>query len=111
MARDAAQRLPLGRVVGEGVGEADARDTVDLLILMVSTYERSFAQDKHGRRVRVGATARSPSLAQLGVHGFDSIPPRVAAGLAGSGLRWLGTMAGATKDYMHFELEDRPPLY
>jgi hypothetical protein len=45
------------------------------------------------------------------VHGFDAIPPQVAAALAGSGLRWLGTMAGATKDYMHFELEDRPPLY
>jgi hypothetical protein len=90
------------RSFGAGV----ARETVELLTLMATTYEKSFT-----KRGRVGPTARDPSLAQLGVHGFDSIPPKVVAGLSGSGLRWLGTMAGATKDYMHFELEDRPPLY
>jgi hypothetical protein len=45
-------------------------------------------------------------------HGFFNLPPELVAALVaddGGGLRWLGSHAG-TKDYMHFELRDKPPL-
>ncbi len=83
--------------------------TVDLLALLARTFRATFTA--HGR---VAPTARSPSDAQLALHGFLSVPPEVVAALAGSDagdLRWLGAMRGGTKDYMHFELRDRPRLY
>ena len=83
--------------------------TVDLLALMARTFRATFTA-----RGRVAATARSPSDAQLAFHGFLSVPPEVVAALSGSDagdLRWLGAMRGGTKDYMHFELRERPKLY
>ena len=83
--------------------------TVDLLALLARTFRATFTA--HGR---VAPTARSPSDAQLALHGFLSVAPEVVAALGGSDagdLRWLGAMSGGTKDYMHFELRERPKLY
>ena len=83
--------------------------TVDLLALLARMFRATFTA--HGR---VAPTARSPSDAQLALHGFLSVAPEVVAALGGSDagdLRWLGAMSGATKDYMHFELRERPKLY
>ena len=83
--------------------------TVDLLALLARMFRATFTA--HGR---VAPTARSPSDAQLALHGFLSVAPEVVAALGGSDagdLRWLGAMSGGTKDYMHFELRERPKLY
>ena len=83
--------------------------TVDLLALLARTFRATFTA-----RGRVAPTARSPSDAQLALHGFLSVAPEVVAALGGSDagdLRWLGAMSGGTKDYMHFELRERPKLY
>ena len=72
-----------------------------------SIYKASFA-DGGGR---VKATT-PPSAGSLAAHGFFNLPPELVAALVatdGGGLRWLGSHTG-TKDYMHFELRDEPPL-
>jgi hypothetical protein len=87
------------------------RSTVDLLAYMAKVYTQSFSRKtKSGR---VAPTPWNPSDAQLAVHGFMNVPPELVAALSGSDagdLKWLGMMSGATKDYMHFELRDRPAL-
>jgi hypothetical protein len=95
--------------------EAVVRSTVDLLAHMARTYKATFVRKtKKNPTGRVRPEARDPSDAQLALHGFMSVPPEVVAALSGSdagNLRWLGTMSGHTKDYMHFELRHRPKLY
>jgi hypothetical protein len=94
--------------------ESLVTSTVDLLALMARIFRATFDPTRKDPNRRVAPTARSPSDAQLALHGFLSVPPEVVAALSGSdaaNLRWLGAMAGGTKDYMHFELRKRPALY
>jgi hypothetical protein len=53
------------------------------------------------------------TLGSIAAHGFLNLDPQLVAALnstdGGGGLRWLGAVK-ATKDFMHFELVDRPPL-
>ncbi|MDO8144910.1 DUF4157 domain-containing protein [Isoptericola sp. 178] len=47
----------------------------------------------------------------VAAHGFLNLPPLLVAALTGSdagNLKWLGT---ANQDFMHFELNPRPPLF
>lgn len=66
-----------------------------------------------------GTTGAAPNaeakgtLGSIAAHGFLNLDPLLVAALnstdGGGGLRWLGGTK-ATKDFMHFELVDRPPL-
>jgi hypothetical protein len=53
------------------------------------------------------------TLGSIAAHGFLNLDPILVAALnstdGGGGLRWLGATK-ATKDFMHFELVDHPPL-
>ncbi len=53
------------------------------------------------------------TLGSIAAHGFLNLDPMLVAALnatdGGGGLRWLGGTK-ATKDFMHFELVDQPPL-
>ena len=69
-------------------------------------------------RLALGARLRRPvdasSVATKGsvaARGFMTLPALLVAALAGSdagNLKWLGT---GQHDYMHFELNPRPPLF
>ena len=86
--------------------------TVDVLAGMGRIFEDSF--DPKGPDGRVGRSAAFPSDATLAVHGFMSVPPELVAALSGSehgNLKWLGANSGQTKDYMHFDLRERPSFY
>jgi hypothetical protein len=120
-ARQALAQMLFPRDVEVTWEPGNVHDTVELLSQMASTFEDTYVHDAKGRRkrtkagdlVRVPATARSPSLAQIAYHGFMSVPPVVVAALSsreGGNLRWLGGTPG-TRDFMHFELKDRPRLY
>jgi hypothetical protein len=77
------------------------------LLDVYAIFTASFA--KGGGRVKASTP---PSAGSLAAHGFFNLPPELVAALVaddGGGLRWLGSHAG-TKDYMHFELRDRPQL-
>jgi hypothetical protein len=107
---------------------ADVREAryraVTLLIQMVDVYQRSFRRDKKGAPViKNGALSRVPpqaraakgeaALPQLVAHGFVNLPGKLVSALRapdGGDLRWLGVMKEHTKDFMHFELKERPPL-
>ena len=96
--------------------ESLVTSTVDLLALMARIFRETFTPTRKDPNRRVSPTARSPSDAQLALHGFLSVPPEMVAALSGSdagNLRWLAMMGGraGTKDYMHFELRQRPDLY
>jgi hypothetical protein len=66
-----------------------------------------------------GSTAPVPNaeakgtLGSIAAHGFLNLDPMLIGALnstdGGGGLRWLGGVK-ATKDFMHFELVDPPPL-
>jgi hypothetical protein len=109
----------LGRLVFPALADQSpepnhVKDTVDQMVGMVRTFAATFVKLKSGKTVRVEPTARDPSLAQLGLHGFMNVPPAVVAALSGhegGNLRWLGGLPGTTRDYMHFELLERPPLF
>lgn len=99
------------------------RHAVELLIQMFDVYERSFIKDKKGAPVlkggvpsRIVPQARAPegeaALPQLVTHGFVNLPAKLVSALRapdGGDLRWLG-VSEHTKDFMHFELKNRPPL-
>lgn len=101
------------------------RHAAELLIKMVDVYERSFAKDKKGAPVlrggvpsRIAPEARAPegegALPQLVAHGFVNLPAKLVSVLRapapdGGDLRWLGA-SEHTKDSMHFELKQTPPL-
>jgi hypothetical protein len=77
------------------------------LLDVYSIYKASFADG--GGRLKASTP---PSAGSLAAHGFFNLPPELVAALVaddGGGLRWLGSHAG-TKDYMHFELREKPPL-
>ena len=103
--------------------EETKRHVVELLIQMVEVYERSFIKDKKGTPVRKGgvpsrilpkprAPAGEAALPQLVAYGFVNLPAKLVSALRapdGGGLRGLG-VSEHTKDFMHFELKNRPPL-
>ncbi len=67
-----------------------------------------------GGREEIPTRAAFPSDVQLAVHGFQSVPPEVVGALSGTeggNLKWLGTTEGAIKDYMHFDLRQRPARF
>jgi hypothetical protein len=99
------------------------RHAVELLIQMFDVYERSFIKDKQGApKVKGGVPsrivpkARAPegeaALPQLVTYGFVNLPAKLVSALRapdGGDLRWLGVSEHA-KDFMHFELKNRPAL-
>lgn len=108
--------------LGQSGGDPErTRRTVNAFVWLITAWRQSFAKGKKAKgpedefgRKRVAPEARSPNAGQLGYHGFLNIPPDVVAGLAskeGGGLRWLGANQSTTKDFMHFELHDRPKLH
>jgi hypothetical protein len=64
---------------------------------------------------RVAPQARVTDVASIAAHGFMNLNADLVAALAGSEggkLNWLGAVDESnTKDFMHFELASRPPLY
>jgi hypothetical protein len=79
------------------------------LLLVGDAYRASFRDAKRTEKV---AAKTEGTLGSVAAHGFASIPPVLAAALAGSdagNLTWLGT--ASVHDYMHFELTTRPALY
>ena len=86
--------------------------TVDVLAAMGRIFEDTF--DPKDPDKRVGPISAFPSDAQLALHGFMSVPPELVAVLSGDkmgNLKWLGSTAGEIKDYMHFDLRQRPVFY
>ena len=101
----AEKLIPL--LFGGSTGTKPRTAAAQRLLDVNSIYRASFA-DGGGR---VKATT-PPSAGSLAAHGFFNLPPELVAALVatdGGGLRWLGSHTG-TKDYMHFELRDEPPL-
>jgi hypothetical protein len=96
------------------VGQWDPRtvtETLDALTTMGRIWTEILAR---GGPERIGMEPQFPSDAALAVHGFMNLPPEVVAALSGSdagNLKWLGSESGSTKDFMHFDLRQRPQLY
>jgi hypothetical protein len=106
------------------------RGVVERLIEMADVFERSFARDKKGhvktaktgqpQRIKAEPRAQpgEAALPQLVAHGFASIPVELIKALRapeGGNLTWLGTSEHSktgehTRDFMHFELKEKPPL-
>ena len=71
-------------------------------------YRTSFANRAQGTRVGMSSGGSKGSVA---AHGFMTLPALLVGALAGSdggNLKWLGT---GQQDFMHFELNPRPPLF
>jgi hypothetical protein len=66
-----------------------------------------------GSTLEVPKAEAKGTLGSIAAHGFLNLDPLLVGALnstdGGGGLRWLGGTE-ATKDFMHFELVDRPPL-
>jgi hypothetical protein len=96
-------------------GEYQRLNLANRLIEMADIYKRSFITDKKGKQRRVTAEARVTDVATIAAHGFMNLDPDLVGALSGTdggGLSWLGAVDEKnTKDFMHFELAQRPPLY
>lgn len=71
-------------------------------------YRASWANKAQGTRVGASSVGSKGNVA---ANGFMNLPPLLVAALAGSdagNLKWLGT---GQEDFMHFELNPRPPLF
>jgi hypothetical protein len=71
-------------------------------------YRTSWSDKARGTRVPASSVGSKGNVA---AHGFMNLPPLLVAALAGSdagNLKWLGT---GQEDFMHFELNPRPPLF
>jgi hypothetical protein len=71
-------------------------------------YRTSWSDRARGTRVPASSVGSKGNVA---AHGFMNLPPLLVAALAGSdagNLKWLGT---GQEDFMHFELNPRPPLF
>ena len=114
----------LGKLLfpAEGADPVTVAKTVELLAKMYVTFADTVAapgaknkpaEEDPEKRPRVPQSGGvDPTLAQLAMHGFMNVPPELAAALVaaeGGNLRWLGAGAGATRDFMHFELR-KPPI-
>lgn len=66
-----------------------------------------------GSTVEVPNAEAKGTLGSIAAHGFLNLDPLLVGALnstdGGGGLRWLGATK-ATKDFMHFELVEHPPL-
>jgi hypothetical protein len=99
-------------------GEFQRLNLATTLIQLGDIYKQSYTgkvNKKTGQPERVKDEARVTNIATIAAHGFMNLDPDVVGALAGSDagqLKWLGAVDESnTKDFMHFELAERPALY